>query len=108
MRKFVVLLILLLTLPALAGKVRTTVSAYHSHRRTATGGYPHKGTCAGPKSWLGCYVHVPGMGVFKVTDTCRRGIDIWLPSRKACKRWGRRVLTVRVSHPKPKHHKKRR
>lgn len=107
MRKFLPILLLLLTLPVYAGHVRVTVSAYHSHRRTATGTYPHHGTCAGPRSWLGCYVRVPGMGLFKVTDVCRRGIDIWLPTHKACHRWGRRVLTVRVSHPKRRHARKK-
>lgn len=94
------LLLALCMLPAGAVKVRTVVRAYHSHRRTATGTLPHRGTCAAPRRWLGCYVKIPGRGVYKVTDTCRRGIDIWLPGSRACRRWGRQTLTVRIEHPR--------
>jgi 3D (Asp-Asp-Asp) domain-containing protein len=87
-------------LPLQAVKVRVMVSAYHKHTRTATGGRPHRGICAAPRRWLGCYVKIKGMGSYKVADTCRHGIDIWLPTRKACKRWGRRIMTVRIEHPR--------
>jgi 3D (Asp-Asp-Asp) domain-containing protein len=94
-----VLFLLCLSCPPLAVSSRVRVSAYCHRHRTATGGTPHRGTCAGPKSWLGCYVHVPGKGVYKVTDTCRHGFDLWMPSRKACRRWGHRTLSVRVERP---------
>jgi len=111
LRLYIVPLLLLLALPVSAVKVRTAVRAYHRHSRTATGTRPHRGTCAAPRRWLGCYVKIPGKGCYKVTDVCRRGIDIWLPTAKACKRWGCRVMTVRIEHRRkhhPKHRRRRR
>lgn len=96
MRKILPFLLLLAMLPAMAAKVKVTVRAYTGHGRTATGATPHRGTCAGPRKWLGRYIHVPGMGWYKVTDVCRSGIDLWMPTRKKCLSWGRRTLTVRV------------
>ncbi|HEY3376590.1 MAG TPA: hypothetical protein VGL77_03765 [Armatimonadota bacterium] len=97
------LLLVMLCCPVQAGRVRVMVSAYHSNHRTATGTRPHARTCAGPRKWLGCYVKIPGMGTYKVTDTCRRGLDLWLPSRQACHRFGRRRLLVSVERPGARH-----
>ena len=72
------------------------VTAYHTRKQTSGGSRPHVGTCAAPARWHGCYIQIPGVGWRLVTDTCRHGVDIWMPNAKACKRWGHRVLTVRV------------
>lgn len=69
------LLVLAIALPLQARKM--AVTAYHSHKMTATGTFPHRGTCAAHRRLLGHVVYVPGMGRFVVTDVCPGGhIDL--------------------------------
>jgi 3D (Asp-Asp-Asp) domain-containing protein len=92
-----IIVCLMSAFPAHARTVRNVrVTAYHSHRTTSGGSKPHRGTCAAPGRWHGYDIHIPGVGWRRVTDTCRHGVDIWMPNAKACKRWGRRSLTIRV------------
>ena len=71
------------------------VSAFCQRSRTALGTHPHLGTCAGPRRLLGRYVRIGGVR-YRVEDTCTRGFDIWLPTRRACARFGRKRLSVVV------------
>jgi len=77
------------------------VTAYHSRRKTSGGSKPHAGTCAAPARWHGYYIKIPGVGWRRVTDTCRHGVDIWFSSAQACKRWGRKRMTIRVEAHRP-------
>lgn len=99
------LISLLLTLPVHSARhvsttnvAHMTVTAYHSHHCTATGTRPHRGMCAASRGLLGRRIHVQGVGWLVVEDICpRRGvIDVWMPSKAHCRRWGRRVVKVRM------------
>ncbi|MHB9109268.1 MAG: hypothetical protein ACYDCO_19615 [Armatimonadota bacterium] len=72
-----------------------SVSAYCHRSRTAMGTKPRAGVCAGPRHLLGRYVRIAGWR-YRVEDVCRRGFDIWLPSSSACKKFGRKQLTVQI------------
>jgi hypothetical protein len=90
------LLVVLLGLSAVPGTTkRYTVTAYCHRSRTALGTRPHLGTCAGPRRYLGRYVRIGGQR-YRVEDTCGRGFDIWMPTRKACLKFGRRRLDVQI------------
>lgn len=99
MRKIILFTLALLTLPAFADTIRTTVSAFHSNNRSATGERHRQGTCAGPRALIGCTIQVPGMGEYLVIDVCKRGFDLWMPSRRACIQFGRKTLAVTVIRP---------
>jgi len=71
------------------------VSAYCHRTRTALGTRPRVGICAGPRRLLGHYVRIAGWR-YRVEDVCRRGFDIWLPSAKACRKFGRKHLPVQI------------
>lgn len=81
------------SLPGLA-KVYLITTYCHTSR-TVLGTRPHAGTCAGPRKYLGRYVRIGGHR-YRVEDVCARGFDIWLPSRKVCKQFGRRRMSVRI------------
>lgn len=75
---------------------RMDVTAYCLPGRTATGTRGHVGTCAGPRRLLGRRVRVCGWP-YQVTDICPAGhLDLWLPTRAQCMRWGRRTLPVEI------------
>ena len=94
---------ILLTLALLLAPSETfEATAYHLHGRTATGHRPGPGTVAADPRVipLGSRVWVSGYGHAVARDTGRairgRRVDVWLPSRHACRRWGRRRVQVRV------------
>ncbi len=86
---------------ATAGELSVRATAYCLRGRTATG------TRAGPGAIavdprvipLGSRVYVPGYGWGRAVDTGRlirgRRVDVWLPSRGGCMRWGVRKVRVR-------------
>jgi hypothetical protein len=103
-----ILLLFILTLPcadttaapprkaAARYAVRMQVTAYCHRGRTATGTRGHVGTCAGPRRLLGRRVWVCGWP-YRVTDVCPAGaIDLWMPTRAQCLKWGRRSLVVEI------------
>ena len=71
------------------------ITAYCLRNRTASGTKPRDGICAGPRHLLGRYVRIAGRR-YRVEDTCRRGFDIWFPTRKACLQFGRKRLNVQI------------
>lgn len=89
-----------------------TATAYCLRGRTASGRHAGPGVIAvDPRVIpLGSRVHVEGYGHAVAADTGGaikgRRIDIWLPSRSGCYRWGRRTVRVTV-YPKNKLHKTR-
>ncbi len=77
----------------------TFVTAYHKTTPTATGQRPHAGICAGPRAYLGHDVFIGGRR-YHVEDVSRRGFDVWLPTHRQCRHWGRRRMDVEVIHPR--------
>ena len=71
------------------------VTAYHKHTPTATGGRPRAGICAGPRRYLNHDAIIAGRR-YRIRDVCPTHLDIWLPTRKQCRLWGRRRLRVRI------------
>lgn len=96
MTKLRILALLCLLCLAVAGWGRTyTVAAYCLRSRTAMGTKPRIGVCAGPRHLLGRYVRIAGWR-YRVEDVCRQGFDIWLPTKKACLKFGRRQMSVQI------------
>ena len=102
------MLILLLLTVATASEQPFVATAYCLTGKTATGPRAGPGTVAvDPKVIpLGSRVHVSGYGWAVARDTGRaikgRRVDVWLASRKACRRWGRQTVRVRVVPPSPR------
>jgi 3D (Asp-Asp-Asp) domain-containing protein len=81
-------------------------TAYAKHGRTSSGTITHRGIIAADRRVLppGSKVKVKGAGrysgTYRVRDTGRdirgRRIDIYIPSRRAAKRFGRRKVRVKV------------
>ncbi len=93
------LLVLILALPAMAGPV-FVATAYHTHGLTRDGHVARKGYCAVDPHVipLGSRVHVKGIGWLVATDTGHnikgKRIDVWLPTAKRCKVFGRHAVQV--------------
>lgn len=76
-------------------------TAYSLKGRMANGERVHQGAIAA--DWrvlpLGSKVHIKGLGTFTVKDTGGKvkgkRIDIWMPSRKAAIKFGRRKVQLR-------------
>jgi 3D (Asp-Asp-Asp) domain-containing protein len=83
------------------------VTAYADHGVTASGQLTRPGTCAAPAGVpFGSRVYVPRVGWLTVTDrTARRfrhnTIDIFMPSRADCVRFGVRFVPCAVQAPDP-------
>ena len=79
-----------------------TVTSYSLRGATFTGTRARRGVCAvDPRHVpLGSRLFIPGYGWAKAEDTGRkvrgRRLDVWLPSRGACLRWGVQRLRVRL------------
>jgi hypothetical protein len=72
------------------------VTAYHLHGKTAMGTTPRLGVVAGPRSALGHHVQI-GKRTYRCEDVCPSGHwDVWMPSTKAARQWGRKYLSVKV------------
>ena len=90
------LVLLLCCAPLLPAAARSyTITAYCHRSKTALGTRPRPGVCAGPRHLLGRYVRIGGTR-YRVEDTCRTGFDIWMPTRKACLKFGRQRLNVQI------------
>lgn len=87
--------------------IAAIVTAYCKTTPTATGRRPSVGMCAGPRSQLGKDVIIKGKR-YHIEDIDPRGhYDIWMPTRRQCRQWGRKRLAVRVirrSHPNTSQH----
>jgi hypothetical protein len=92
---FAALLLIFLSAIAPASARGYAVSAYCRRGKTALGTRPRHGICAGPRRYLGQYVRIGGRR-YRVEDTCRHGFDVWVPTRQACRRFGRRQLPVEI------------
>lgn len=78
------------------------ITAYHSHHLSALGTHPRLGICAVSHATgikLKSRVKI-GKRWYTAEDYCKRGIDVWLPTEKECKHWGRQRLPVRVGRVK--------
>ena len=90
----------LLLLALLAGPV-AEVTAYNDHAKPmASMRMPYVGACAGPRSVpLGTMVRIGGK-VYTVEDRLNRRFpkrwDIWMPTAKEAKAWGKRKLNVEI------------
>jgi 3D (Asp-Asp-Asp) domain-containing protein len=78
------------------------VTAYCLHTRTATGIHPHRGIVAGPRSQLGTWVTIRGVRYVVADVKPGGGYDIWMPSRHACRNFGRQRLAVQIEKRKGK------
>ncbi len=72
------------------------ITAYCLPGKTAMGTKPHVRMCAGPRSLLGTEITVNGKRYLVEDVHPGGGIDLWLPTRKACRRFGRRRGGQRV------------
>jgi len=72
-----------------------TITAYCHQGRTALGTRVRHGICAGPRQYLGRYVRIGGQR-YRLEDICGRGFDIWMPTRRACRQFGRKRMTVTI------------
>ncbi len=116
-QKMLVLILLFAAsgLPGLSAKthvrrpVRMEATAFSLWKRpTSSGTAPHEGVAAADPSFLplGSVIAVSGAGPYSgryiVTDTgakiSGRRIDLFIASRAQAKRFGRRMVTVRVLH----------
>lgn len=85
-----------------AYRLRVDAVAYHLPGRTALGISVRKGVVAVDPSLipLGTRMHVPGYGQSIAADvgTAIKGpiIDLWMPTDKAARRWGRHTVTITV------------
>lgn len=85
-----------------AYRLRVDAVAYHLPGRTALGMPVRKGVVAVDPSLipLGTHMHVPGYGQSVAADvgTAIKGpiIDLWMPTDKAARKWGRRSVTITV------------
>jgi 3D (Asp-Asp-Asp) domain-containing protein len=83
-------------------RIKVDAVAYHLPGKTALGIPVRKGVVAvDPKLIpLGTRMHVPGYGHSIAADvgTAIKGriIDLWMPSTKAARAWGRRTVTITV------------
>ena len=99
-RSLLLLAMILLVTPVFA---RTyTVSAYCHRGKTVLGTLTRKGICAGPRQYLGRYVRIDSRR-YRVEDVCGRGFDIWLPTRAACRQFGRKRVSVTIGASFLKH-----
>ena len=79
-----------------------TATAYCLKGRTASGEKVRQGIIAADPRVLplGTLVHIAGLGEYVVKDTGRlikgRIIDIWMPTCKAARTWGRRKVELTV------------
>jgi 3D (Asp-Asp-Asp) domain-containing protein len=72
-----------------------TVTAYTLKTPTALGKKPRVGIVAAPRKHLGKYVTILGRR-YRILDVSGGPyLDIWMPSRGGCMRWGRKKLNVR-------------
>ncbi len=87
---------------ARAHRLRVDAVAYHLPGRTALGMSVRKGVVAVDPSLipLGTRMQVPGYGQSIAADvgTAIKGpiIDLWMPTDKAARKWGRRSVTITV------------
>lgn len=83
-------------------RLRVDAVAYHLSGRTALGMPVRRGVVAVDPSLipLGTRMHVPGYGQSIAADvgTAIRGpiIDLWMPTDRAARKWGRRSVTITV------------
>ncbi|WP_409365135.1 3D domain-containing protein, partial [Escherichia coli] len=91
---FILTALLAMSVPAITD--RYTATAYCLKGRTASGETVRQGIIAADPRVLplGTLVHLAGLGDYVVKDTGRliKGhiIDIWMPTCKAARTWGRR------------------
>ncbi len=75
------------------------VTGYHLHTPTALGTKPRPGVAAGPRRHLGAVVRIGGRR-YRVEDVHPRGgWDVYLPSARAARKWGRKRMHVRIVKP---------
>jgi 3D (Asp-Asp-Asp) domain-containing protein len=120
--KLVILITMLVTLLTIAlgivadAQSQTKIARYHTHKkkavitayclrgRTATGTRTRKGICAVNTQFIPLHstIIVPGYGRFTAEDKLPRNsrahVDLWMPSRGECRRFGRRTMVVKVIH----------
>jgi len=83
-------------------RLKVDAVAYHLPGRTALGMPVRRGVVAVDPSLipLGTRMHVPGYGPSIAADvgTAIKGriIDLWMPTDKAARSWGRRTVTITV------------
>ena len=83
-------------------RLKVDAVAYHLSGRTALGVPVRRGVVAVDPSLipLGTRMHVPGYGASIAADvgTAVKGriIDLWMPTDKAARSWGRRTVTITV------------
>lgn len=80
------------------GHIHQTVTAYCYPGTTASGQHTHPGIAASNRFRFGQRLFVPGWGYVTVEDRIGHGtqLDLFTPSCRSARAWGRRHLTVTV------------